>query len=121
MDGWMDGWIEWYGFRVQGIHINGEKEKGELVLPSEREMLLYGTLLQRSRRYFWHSRYFWDAGYATRPLGPSRLLLALALFLLGLHLPQDLQLLRDELGRIQSRGAGPGGHQCRDRTRNPEG
>ena len=49
----MDGWMEWYGFRAQGIHINGEREKEELVLPSSgRDMGLYGALLQKSRRYF---------------------------------------------------------------------
>jgi hypothetical protein len=74
-----------------------------------REMGLYGTLLQRSRRYFRHSWYFRDAGYAAWPLDLPLLLLALALFLLGLHRRQDLQLLRDEVGRIRSGGEGPGG------------
>ena len=91
----MDGW---YGFRAQGIHNNGERA------PFEREMGLYGTPLQRSRRYFWHSWYIWDARYPTWPLGPP--LLLLALFLLSLHRRQDLQLLRDEVGRIRSGGAG---------------
>jgi hypothetical protein len=67
------------------------KRKKELVFPSsEREMGLYGTLLQRSRRYFWHSRYFWDAGCTAWPLDFPLLLLTLALFLLGLHRRQDL-------------------------------
>jgi hypothetical protein len=51
---------------------------------------LCGTLLQRSRGYFWHSWYFWDAGCAAWPLNLPLLLLALALFLLGLHRRQDL-------------------------------
>jgi hypothetical protein len=64
----------WYGFRAQGIHNNGERKK-ELVLAStEREIGLYGTLLQMSRRYFRHSWYFWDAGCTAWPLGfPLRL------------------------------------------------
>ena len=102
----MDGW---YGFRVQGIHNSGVREKKSWYYPP-KEMGLYGTLLQRSRRYLWHSWYFWDAGYAARPLGPPLLLLALALFLLRLHRRQDLQLLRDEVRRIRSEGIG--WHQC---------
>jgi hypothetical protein len=60
----VNGWMEWYGFRAQGIHINGEREKirVDITLLRKREMGLYGTVLQRSRRYFWHSRYFWDTG-----------------------------------------------------------
>ncbi|KAI0264041.1 hypothetical protein BGY98DRAFT_1044267 [Russula aff. rugulosa BPL654] len=54
----MDGW---YGFRAQ-VSITMAKGKRSSIISSEREMGLYGTLLKRSRRYFWHSRYFWDAG-----------------------------------------------------------
>ena len=82
-------------------------------------MGLYSTLLQRSRGYFRHSWYFWDAGCAAWPLGLPLLPLPLALFLLGLHRRQDLQLLRDEVGRIRSGGGR--GHQCGYRTKNPEG
>jgi len=96
----MDGW---YGFRAQGIHNNGERKRRVGITPSERDMGLYGTLLQR--RYFWHSWYFRDAGCAAWPLGLPLLLLTLALFLLSLHCRQDLQLLRDEVGRIRSGGA----------------
>jgi hypothetical protein len=63
---------------------------------------IYSILLQRSRRYFWHRWYLWDAGCVSWPLDLPLLLLALALFLLGLHRRQDLQLLRDEIGRIRS-------------------
>ena len=108
MDGWMDGCT---------TAAKGEKK---LVLPSsEREMGSYGTLLQRSKRHFWHRRHFWNAGCAARSLGLPLLLLPLALFLLGLHRRVDLQLLRDKVGHIRSRGAGMGGggHQCRYRTR----
>src|SRR5260370_15362729 len=64
------------------------------------------SLLQRSRwRYFWHSWYVWDADCAAWPVSLPLLLLALALLLLGLHRCQDLQLLRDKIGRIRSGGS----------------
>jgi hypothetical protein len=82
----MDGWNGMdFVRKVSTATVKGERRPS-----SESEMGSYGTLLQSSRRYFWHSRYFWDAGYATWPLGPPHLLLALALFLLGLHRRQDL-------------------------------
>jgi hypothetical protein len=104
-EGMMDGWMVWIS--CARYPQQRRKEKKELVLPStEREIGLYGTLLQMSRRYFRHSRYLWDAGCATWPLGFPLRLLALALFLFGLHRRQDLQLLRDEVGRIRSGGPG---------------
>lgn len=82
--------------RAQGIH-GGERA----VLSPERWRVQYDS---RSRRYFWYRWYVWDACCAAWPLDPPRLLLALALLLLGLHRRQDLQLLRDKIRRIRPGG-----------------
>jgi hypothetical protein len=70
--------------RVSTTTAKGKKRVG-ITPSSEREMGLYGTLHQRSRRYFWHSWYFWDARCAAWPPVLPLLLLPIALFLLGLH------------------------------------
>jgi hypothetical protein len=102
--------MEWYGFRAQGIHINGEREKNKSWYyppPVER----WGCTALYSRGQGGISGTAGTSGMRAKQPGlwALHLLLALALFLLRLHLPQDLQFLRDELGRIRSGGASPGG------------
>ena len=101
----MDGGLDGMDFVRTGkaIHNRGERKERSWYCPPLKERSGC-TVLQRSRAYFWHNRYFWHEGCAPGPLGLLLLLLLLALFLLGLHSPQDdLQFLRDEVGRIQCR------------------
>jgi hypothetical protein len=56
----------------------------------------------RSRGDFGHRWHIWCAGNSAWPIQLPFLLLAIALFLFCLDRCQDLQLLRNEVGRVRS-------------------
>jgi hypothetical protein len=105
MVGWMDGMD--FVRKVSTTMAKGKRSVSIILLRKRDGAVRYST--QEVKEGFLAQPVLLGCGLSHWPLGPSHLLLALALFLLRLHRRQDLQLLRDELGRIRSGGAGLGG------------
>src|SRR6266702_8358856 len=74
---------------------------------------------ERSGGDFGHSWHIWCAGNSTWPLQLPFLLLALTLFLFCLHRCQNLQLLRNEVGRVRSAASSLQRKVVKSRKKNP--
>jgi hypothetical protein len=121
-EGMVGRWMAWISCaRCQGIHNNGERKrrvgitlflKKDVVVrcstPEVKEVFLAQLALLRCALHRLASGPSASAAGALAGGDP---------FLLCLDRRQDLQVLRDEVGRLRSGGVG--GHQCRFRKRNP--